>query len=205
MFGLLDSVWDSLSFDSPWIAARERVEARAAIDRLLAWHRARPEREVVAAELDFDVTVPLEGSEQVALRGRVDRLERDGEGRLHVVDFKTTKNPPSGASLTHNPQLGLYQLAADREGFAESAGVDARSGGAELVQLRIDTGGLPKVQEQAPQTPDEAGRKPVEVQLITAAETVRSEAFAAMLGDQCRRCEFTTMCPAQIRSGTVLS
>ena len=66
---LLDSVWGSLSFDSPWIAARERVEAHAAIDRLLAWHRARPERDVVATELDFEVTVPLEGAEAVQLRG----------------------------------------------------------------------------------------------------------------------------------------
>jgi superfamily I DNA/RNA helicase/RecB family exonuclease len=202
---LLDSVWDSLTFDSPWIAARERVEAEAAIDRLLTWHRVRPEREVVSTELDFDVTVPLDGAEVVQLRGRVDRLERDVDGALHVVDLKTTKNPPSGTSLAENPQLGCYQLATERQAFAVAGGAESRSGGAELVQLRIDCGGLPKVQQQAPQQPDESGRKPVEIQLTRAAETVRSEAFAAMVGDQCRLCEFASMCPAQIRSGTVLS
>jgi RecB family exonuclease len=202
---LLDSVWDGLTFDSPWIAARERVEAEAAIDRLLTWHRVRPEREVVSTELDFDVTVPLEGAEVVQLRGRVDRLERDVDGALHVVDLKTTKNPPSGTSLAEHPQLGCYQLATDRQAFAGVGRGESRSGGAELVQLRIDCGGLPKVQEQAPQQPDESGRKPVEIQLTRAAETVRSEAFAAMVGDQCRLCEFASMCPAQIRSGTVLS
>jgi superfamily I DNA/RNA helicase/RecB family exonuclease len=205
LVALLDSVWDTLRFDSPWIADRERVEARAAIDRLLAWHRSRPERSVVATELDFAVAVPLEGEEQVVLRGRVDRLEQDADGSLHVVDFKTAKHPPSGSALADDPQLGVYQLAADRGAFAESAGPGARSGGAELVQLRIDAGGLPKVQAQAPQTPDDEGRTPVEVQLITAAATVRDERFDAMLGDYCRRCDFRAMCPAQVRSGTVLS
>ncbi len=202
---LLDSVWEGLHFDSPWIAVREHAEARAAIDRLLAWHRSRPDRAVVATELDFDVTLPLEDAEEVRLRGRVDRLEQDLDGALHVVDFKTSKNPPSGTSLAHNPQLGLYQLAGDRRAFAEVAGDGARCGGAELVQLRVDSGGLPKVQQQSPQTPDDSGRTPVEVQLISAAGTVRSEAFDAMLGDHCRRCDFTSMCPAQIRAGTVLS
>jgi RecB family exonuclease len=207
---LLDTVWESLHFGSPWIARREHAEARAAVQRLLAWHRGRPGREVVASEADFDVTVPLEGAESVRLRGRVDRLEQDADGTLHIVDFKTSKNPPSGASLPDNPQLGLYQLAADRSAFAAQAGPQARSGGAELVQLRVGSGagdnaGLPKVQEQAPQQADEAGRTPVEVQLISAAATVREERFDAMMGSHCTFCDFTSMCPAQVRSGSVLS
>jgi superfamily I DNA/RNA helicase/RecB family exonuclease len=202
---LLSTVWDRLPFDSPWIAEREYAEACAAIDRLLAWHRARPGRDLVATEVDFEVMVPLEGAEEVLLRGRVDRLEQDPGGALHIVDYKTGKRPPSGTSLADNPQLGLYQLAADRQAFAPQAGEGARSGGAQLVQLRVDSGGLPKVQQQAPQTPDEAGRTPVEVQLISAAQTVREERFDAMRGDHCRICDFRSMCPAQVRSGTVLS
>lgn len=205
LFALLDSIWGSLQFDSPWIAARERIEARAAIDRLLAWHRARPQRVVVGTELDFDVTVPLEGVEEVRLRGRVDRLEQDPQGRLHVVDYKTSRRPPSGVSLTDNPQLGLYQLATDRQAFADQAGTGARSGGAELVQLRVDSAGQPVVQQQPPQAPDEAGRTPVEIQLISAVQTVRAEQFDAMLGSHCTFCDFASMCPAQVRSGTVLS
>ena len=208
LFALLDSVWARLQFDSPWIADREYVDARAAVERLLAWHRGRPDRDVMATELDFDVTVPLEGAEAVRLRGRVDRLERDGDGALHIVDFKTSKRAPSGAGLPDNPQLGLYQLAADRGAFAESAGESARSGGAELVQLRVGpTGapGLPKVQEQPPQQPDDAGRTPVEVQLISAAVTLRGERFDARLGGHCTFCDFRSMCPAQIHAGTVLS
>ncbi len=205
LFSLLDGVWARLCFDSPWIAVRERIEARAAIERLLAWHRGRPDREVVATECDFDVSVPLEGGEQVRLHGRVDRLERDTQGSLRVVDLKTSKNPPSGASLPDNPQLGLYQLAVDRGAFADLVGERARSGGAELVQLRVAQGGLPKVQVQPPQQADEAGRTAVEVQLTTAAAALREERFDAMLGDHCTFCDFRSLCPAQVRSGTVLS
>jgi RecB family exonuclease len=205
LVALLDSVWDQLQFESPWIAERERLAAQAAIDRLLAWHHARPERKVLATEAPFDVTVPLEEADQVRLSGRVDRLEADSLGALHIVDFKTSKRAPSGSSLADNPQLGLYQLAADRRGFASQAGEAARSGGAELVQLRVDAGGLPKVQEQAPQTADEAGRRPVELQLISAAKAVRAEEFPAVIGSHCTLCDFTSMCPGQIRSGTVLS
>ncbi|MDX6297681.1 MAG: hypothetical protein QOI51_1538, partial [Nocardioidaceae bacterium] len=205
LFGLLDSVWSSLQFDSPWIGEREYVEARSAIQRLLAWHRGRPEREVVATELEFDVTVPLESAEAVRLRGRVDRLERDREGALHIVDFKTSKRPPTGVSLADNPQLGLYQLAADRSAFDAQVGEQAHSGGAELVQLRVGDPDLPKVQEQPPQRPDDAGRTPVEIQLINAAGTLRAERFEARLGGHCTFCDFTSMCPAQVRSGTVLS
>lgn len=202
---LLDSVWARLSFDSPWIAVRERAEAHAAIERLLAWHRSRPGREVVATEVDFSAELRLEEGDAVRLRGRVDRLERDADGALHIVDLKTSKNAPSGTSLPDNPQLGLYQLAANVGAFREVVGDDAPSGGAELVQLRVAAGSLPKVQAQPPQEADEAGRTPVEVQLTTAAATVRSERFDATVGKHCTFCDFRSLCPAQVTSGTVIS
>lgn len=202
---LLESVWSRLSFDSPWIAVRERAEAQAAIERLLAWHRSRPDREVAATEAEFTADLRLEHGDGVRLRGRVDRLERAADGALHIVDLKTSKNAPSGASLPDNPQLGLYQLAANAGAFSEVVGSAARSGGAELVQLRVAAGGLPKVQEQAPQLADDEGRTAVEVQLTTAAAAVRAERFEATVGKHCTFCDFRSLCPAQVRSGTVIS
>ena len=38
-----------------------------------------------------------------------------------------------------------------------------------------------------------------------AIDVVRSETFDATVNAYCSRCEFATMCPAQQRSGTVLS
>jgi RecB family exonuclease len=181
------------------------------VRRLLAWHRSRRDRTVVATEEDFDTVVLLDGQEAVRLRGRVDRLETDADGRAHVVDFKTTKNPPAGSVLPDNPQLGLYQLATDRGAFADRIGEGASSGGAELIQLRVPSGSakaggtdgvgeLPKVQEQPPQQPDESGRLPIELQLSAAVSTVREERFDAVLGGHCTFCDFASLCPAQVRS-----
>src|SRR5207248_6147832 len=70
----------------------------------------------------------------IRLRGRVDRLERDRQGRIVVVDLKTGKTKPPAADIPHHPQLGAYQLAVELGGFADVAGSET-SGGAMLVQL----------------------------------------------------------------------
>jgi superfamily I DNA/RNA helicase/RecB family exonuclease len=205
LVSLLDSVWDQLQFESPWIARREYDAAVEALTRFVRWHDGRPGRVYVGAEEEFGVEVTIDDGERVALGGRVDRVERDAEGRIVIVDFKTSKNAPPDVSVKDNPQLGLYQLAVDAGGFEELCGPDARSGGAELVQLRVDRDGLPKVQQQAPQTPDSDGRKTVEVQLGQGVGVVRAEDFVATVNSYCNRCEFAPMCPTQQRSGTVLS
>ncbi len=201
---LLDSVWGQLDFESPWIADRERLEAERAIERFVRWHEGRPHRTHLASEVPFSVKVGLGGGQDVTLSGQLDRVEKDDDGSVMVVDFKTSKNAPSGTSLPDNPQLGLYQLVVDSGGLADVCGAGARSGGAELVQLRIDAGGQPKVQGQVPQVPGADGRRPVEVQLSTAAEVVRSERFAATANSHCRHCDFVAMCPARQRRGTLL-
>ena len=120
-----------------------------------------------------------------------------------VVDLKTGKYAPTDASLAENPQLGLYQLAVDHGAADRAVGRPVRSGGAELVQLRLG-GELPKVQQQAPQVPDAEGVTTVERQLMAAAATVRAEDFVARPGGHCDRCDFHAICPAK-SSGTVLS
>ncbi len=204
LLALLDSVWGQLQFDSQWIADREHVEAQHAIRRFVAWSEGRPGRTFLGSEQDFEVEVPLEGGETVSLRGKVDRVERDSEGNIRIIDFKTSKRAVTAPKLLDNPQLGLYQLAVDQGGLATLCGPDARSGGAELVQLRVDVDGFPKVQEQGPQQADDSGRKPIEVQLISAVDVVRSEAFDATMNDYCAMCDFATMCPAQQPGGSVL-
>ncbi|MBA2559102.1 MAG: ATP-dependent helicase [Propionibacteriales bacterium] len=201
---LLDSIWDQLDFDSPWIAARERVEADKAIDRFVKWHEGRDGRTYVASEVPFRVDVGLEESETVTLSGKVDRVERDSEGRLVVVDLKTSKKAPTAAAVAVDPQLGLYQLVVANGALAKACGDVGVSGGAELVQLRLDGAGGPKIQVQAPQAPDDDGRKPVEVQLSTAAQVIRSERFDATVNGHCAMCDFAQMCPTRRRAGTVV-
>jgi RecB family exonuclease len=168
----VDRVWTRLQFRTPWSAVREREEVRNALDRFLSWHRAN-DRTVVDTETRLETEVVVDG-QVVRLRGYADRLELDAEGRVVVVDFKTTKNPPPDGALASNPQLGLYQLAIEEGAADEALGRRAEPGGAELVQLRRSSRGSVKVQRQDPQQPDDSGRRPVEAQLAEAVRLVRS-------------------------------
>ncbi|MFF1702196.1 ATP-dependent helicase [Streptomyces sp. NPDC058252] len=195
----LDSVWNALAFDAPWKSAQEKEHARVALERFLKWHvMDRTGRTPVASEHDFDVTLEA-GSYEVRIRGSMDRVEADTEGRAYVVDFKTGKQAPSAAEVTHHPQLAVYQLAV-REGAVDEAfdGVRPEPGGAELVQLRQGAakknGGetLPKVQAQGPLEGEWVGDL-----LATAAGKVLDERFSPTTGQHCTHCAFRASCSAR--------
>jgi superfamily I DNA/RNA helicase/RecB family exonuclease len=195
----LDSVWNALAFDAPWKSAQEKENARVALERFLKWHvMDRTGRTPVASEHDFDVTLEA-GEVEVRIRGQMDRVEADGEGRAYVVDFKTGKQSVSSAEVERHPQLAVYQLAV-REGAVDEAfdGVRPEPGGAELVQLRQGApkrdGGetLPKVQAQEPLEGEWVGDL-----LATAAGKVLDERFTPNAGQHCSHCAFRASCSAQ--------
>lgn len=202
----LDSVWDGLVFDAPWKSHQEKEQARAALERFLSWHvMDRTGRTPVASEHDFDVTLEA-GEFEVRIRGSMDRVERDTEGRAYVVDFKTGKQSPTKDEVARHPQLAVYQLAV-REGAVDDVfdGTRPEPGGAELVQLRQAApkkeGGdaAPKVQAQAP--PDSEW---VSDLLATAAGRVLDERFTPTTGQHCTHCTFRASCSAQPEGRHVL-
>ncbi|ALO96020.1 helicase UvrD [Streptomyces hygroscopicus subsp. limoneus] len=195
----LDSVWNALAFDAPWKSRQEKDNARVALERFLNWHvLARAGRTPVASEHDFDVTLEA-GDYQVRIRGQMDRVETDAEGRAYVVDFKTGKQAPTAGEVERHPQLAVYQLAV-REGAVDTAfdGVRPEPGGAELVHLRQGAakrdGGdsLPKVQTQEPPTGEWVGEL-----LATAAGKVLDERFTPSAGQHCAHCAFRASCSAR--------
>ena len=198
----VDKVWDQLPFRTPWSSAKDRKEIEAALTWLLDWHRRPVARDVLGTEVELRAEVTV-GGEVVRLKGFADRLEVDTNGRVVVVDLKTTKQHPTGAELAEHPQLGLYQLAVDHGAVDHLLGRPGEAGGAELVQLRGELKAA-KVQRQDPQRPGEDGRRPVELQLAEAVRRVRDEEFPARAGKHCDHCDFTALCPTK-RSGTVLS
>ncbi|MER7762193.1 ATP-dependent DNA helicase [Streptomyces sp. NPDC097619] len=203
----LDSVWDALSFDAPWKSGQEKENARAALERFLRWHVSdRAGRTTVATEHEFDVTLeagtpagPDEDPYRIRIRGSMDRVETDAQGRAYVVDFKTGKSAPSGEEVLRHPQLAVYQLAV-REGAVDEAfsGVRPAPGGAELVHLRQDAAkkdggeGVPKVQAQEPLAGEWVGDL-----LATAAGRVLDERFTPATGRHCTHCAFRTACSAR--------
>ncbi|NEB37786.1 ATP-dependent DNA helicase [Streptomyces sp. SID14515] len=195
----LDSVWNGLAFDAPWKSEQEKDQARAALERFLHWHVLdRGGRTPTASEHDFDVTLEA-GEYAVRIRGSMDRVEQDAEGRAYVVDFKTGKGAPTKDEVAAHPQLAVYQLAV-REGAVDEVfdGKRPEPGGAELVQLRQPApkkeGGdaFPKVQAQEPL----AGEWVSDL-LATAAGKVLDERFTPTTGTHCAHCAFRASCSAQ--------
>ncbi|MFG2353886.1 ATP-dependent helicase [Streptomyces sp. NPDC048521] len=195
----LDSVWNALAFDAPWKSRQEKDNARVALERFLNWHVLdRTGRTPVVSEQDFDVTLEA-GDYEVRIRGQMDRVETDGDGRAYVVDFKTGKQAPSAADVARHPQLAVYQLAV-REGAVDEAfdGVRPEPGGAELVHLRQGAakrdGGesLPKVQTQEPLAGEWVGEL-----LANAAGKVLDERFTPSTGQHCTHCAFRASCSAR--------
>ncbi|MFE3253232.1 ATP-dependent helicase [Streptomyces sp. NPDC059209] len=195
----LDSVWDSLAFDAPWKSQQEKSHARVALERFLRWHvMDRAGRTPAATEHAFDVTLEA-GAYEVRIRGSMDRVEQDAQGRAYVVDFKTGKAAPTKEEVAHHPQLAVYQLAVG-EGAVDEVfdGRRPEAGGAELVQLRQAApkkeGGdeLPKIQAQEPLAGEWVGDL-----LATAAGRVLDERFTPSAGQHCAHCSFRASCSAR--------
>ena len=218
----LDRVWHQIPFEAPWLSDTERAEAQTALERLSEWNASVAHREVVGVEVPFSVTVRVAGS-HLQLTGKVDRLDRDTDGRLHIVDFKTGRSVPTRDAVAAHDQLGVYQVAATLGAFDEQAGPGAGVAGAEVVFLRHPEGvgsPGPKVLRQGSISDrpyldhepdlamlDEADRREIGSQhdyqtwvhhrLATAARVVERDRFVATRGAGCTWCPFSTSCPAQ--------
>ncbi len=224
----MDQVWHQIPYEAPWLSDTERVEAQAALDRFAVWHETVSYREVLGVEVPFEVGLTVAGHE-VELSGVVDRLDRDGQGLLHIVDFKTGRSVPTRNAVAALDQLGVYQLAA-RLGAFDDLAPGAGLGGAEVVFLRHPDGTgstSPKVLTQAsldvrPHLDDEPDLPMLEPpdrsdigaqtdhetwvhhRLATAARVISRDRFVATRGSACQWCPFAGSCPAQQQGRQVL-
>lgn len=217
MHAELDALWPNLDLPDGWLGQRERARAEKMVDRLATYVAAHPD--VVATEVDVDLELDTPAG-PVRVRGRVDRVERDSQGRLRIVDIKTGTTIPTAADAKVNPQLGLYQLAVERgalvlphadgpadrpdqdavadparEDVAHDAGTAGarRSGGGALVFVSDGARGA-KERHQGPlaETEDPAW---VEALVADARAAVTGPTLDAVAGSWCRVCPVRTSCP----------
>ncbi len=191
--------WPTLGMKDNWEGRLDFQRAELMVRKLAQYVliMRNDGRSLLAVEHDFEVQLPdvsvdaatPDGSEgestrRAVLRGQVDRLEIDPEGRLVIVDLKTGKRQPGKAEVAKHPQLGAYQAAVLRGGF-QDAGTGKPTadavplagspngvvpGGAVLAQLGTKTKS-PGVQQQDPLDPSD-----------NWAENLVNEAAALMAG-----------------------
>ncbi|MEU5846423.1 ATP-dependent helicase [Saccharopolyspora shandongensis] len=188
----LDDAWESVDAGAPWFSRKERTRVEKMLDAFVTWLvESRAELTQIGVEKDLDVTVAgREGGPWLRLRGRVDRLEVDADGRPVVVDVKTGKTPVSKGDAEEHPQLAVYQLAAALGAFGENDG----PGGARLLYVaKADRKGA--ATERVQQALD-TERIEVWLDVVhTAAASSLGPAYVASENSDCARCPARTCCP----------
>ncbi len=192
----LDRAWEHLPFDAQWYSVNELARHRAMVQAFVEWRaQTRCELTEVGVEIDVDgvLPTPRDDSREIRLRGRVDRLERDGAGRLVIVDIKTGKTPVSKDDAQQHAQLAMYQLAV-AEGMMPADTTSAEPGGARLVYIgRTGAAGAAE-REQDPMAP--ATRDEWRNLVRQAAEATAGPQFIARRNDGCAHCPIRPSCPA---------
>jgi RecB family exonuclease len=206
----LRAAWARLDAGAPWFSRRELARVRGMLAGFDQWLRESRAAGLSLVAVEHPVQLDIAGDDPaevevgeprpaVRLRGRVDRLEVDDQGRPVVVDVKTGRTAVSAASAAEHPQLAVYQLAATLGAFSELVGEGAQPGGARLVFVadRRATGS-PKEKDQPPLEGEAVGHWVAEVR--EAAGQTSGPAYVARVGPDCDRCPVRGSCPA-VESG----
>ncbi len=183
----MDQIWADLDFGGPWQADKQRERADTMVRKLIDWEVRNP-RELVVTEEGFKVDVG-----DVQITGRVDRLERDEQGRAVIVDIKTGSTRVKTEDLERHPQLGVYQMAV-LEGAFTSLGL-TEPGGASLVQIGEKIKDA-REQPQPPlgEDPDPGWARELVHEVATGMGGSR---FTATRNQGCRSCAVRACCPVQ--------
>ncbi len=198
----LDAAWSRVDAGAPWFGRRELLRVRAMLAAFSGWVRSsRAEGlQLLDVERAVELDLPAEDAEVgssgpwLRLRGRVDRLEADAQGRPVVVDVKTGRTAVSARAAAEHAQLAVYQLAAALGAFGDVVDAAAGPGGARLVYVADRrAGGEAKEPVQPPLGPEDVAHW--RAVLHDCAEHASGSVFVARTGPDCDRCPVRTSCP----------
>ncbi|WP_433576390.1 PD-(D/E)XK nuclease family protein [Nocardia brasiliensis] len=217
----LDKAWQQVDPGSGWHSRQELRRTEAMLATFMAWVRnTRGELTQAGVEVPVDYELPARTEDElpVRIRGRVDRLERDAQGRFVIVDVKTGKTPVTKQAAVDHAQLATYQVAAamgaldaavdesDAEAgesddsaatdSGDTAGALGAPGGARLVYVAKPSSKEGATQRMQPPLDPEAldqWRNTIH----DAAAATQGPSYLAMRNDGCRHCAVAGSCPVQ--------
>ncbi|MEV0684494.1 ATP-dependent DNA helicase [Nocardia sp. NPDC050378] len=195
----LDQAWKVIDPATGWHSRQELRRTEAMLETFLAWVRTtRGELTQAGVEVPVDCVLPprAEGERPVRIRGRVDRLERDAQGRFVIVDVKTGKTPISAKTVADHAQLATYQVAAAHGALDEEDTEPGEPGGARLVYVakpHNKTGATERTQDPL----DAEGLEQWRTTIHDAAAATRGPGYLAVRNDGCRHCPVGGSCPVR--------
>jgi RecB family exonuclease len=174
----LDEIWVDGAFGATPVDAAWKSRARTFLERIYTlWPSSGSP---VALELAVEKEVG-----NVVWRGRVDRVEREPDGQLKVIDYKTSKTLPSVPDAASSIQLGFYVLAVE-----DDSRVQGLVGAAEFWHPLVAQKGLATRSFDIEKV-DEISER---LEAITAS--VVEEDWRPRPGAHCARCQIKSSCPA---------
>jgi superfamily I DNA/RNA helicase/RecB family exonuclease len=135
VWAAIESRWNELAFESPWLAEQQQRAARvlaAGVAEYLADFE-RDGKTLVGAEKRFQLEI-----DRATVNGSIDRVERASDGSVVIVDLKTGNPIVPQPHIDAHPQLGSYQLAYVQgvlDEFLDELG-EHHAGGAKLLFVK---------------------------------------------------------------------
>ena len=188
----LERTWHLIDSSPGWAHTHQLMRAVRTLERFVLWQSSH-DRKLIATEAKLDLELETKDGLHIRIRGSADRIEIDENGKLFIVDLKTSTSPITVEETKVNLQLATYQVGLALGGFQGIAeiGSDAELGGAELVYPASKNKSVP-TREQPPIDPQEITAK-----LGEAAVAMSGSSFVATINSSCRTCSVRTLCPMQ--------
>jgi DNA helicase-2/ATP-dependent DNA helicase PcrA len=170
---LLTKFWDPKGYKSKIDEKRDYDEAKAILKVFLN-EQAKSKTEIVDIERWFETSIG-----EVKLRGRIDRIDKDGSSYT-VVDYKTSKKTSSLNELKKDIQLLVYALAV-KQIYGSGP-------------LKVGNWFL-RTNEKVFFEPEKQATEAMQTEITEMAAKIKAAAFEPKKGSwECNYCDYTCLC-----------
>lgn len=193
LWGLVESKWHTLSFESDWLEKSGERKAKKMISNMVQYLRKfdADGAKVIGREVSFEFE-----AEHAVIRGQVDRLELYPDGRVMIVDLKTGSRIFSAEDARENSQLGLYQLAFAADAFQGQLDLPTDAQGNQInyeslklggAKLLLVSGDKPTERDQLSVADDPESKAKFEAMIsaATSGMAMSEQVFVAQIGNHC--------------------
>ena len=173
-FELLAKFWDPKGYKSKIDEKRDYDEAKEIL-RVFLDEQAKSKTEIVDIERWFETSIC-----EVRLRGRIDRIDKEGPNYT-VVDYKTSKKAPSLNELKKDMQLLVYALAV--RGMYGDGG-----------KLKVGDWFL-RSNEKVFFEPEQKAIEAMQAEIAEMAAKIKAASFEPKKGSwECSQCDYKCLC-----------